>query len=160
MYSNKMSMGKKMDLKHNLLIVLLRCFVYVFIVYLIFAPIFYIYNLTGLNWIFIIANIIRFFAILLVGVFYRRKNSSILMSNRKLSVLFCTLSGLSILLHLVGIPQILYGVLTSTLNIYDIFADNLFFSVLFEQLFGNHLITSFLICATVVFFKPFKKVKL
>lgn len=153
-YSNRMA-GKYIDSKHSILAILLRCFISVFVVYLIFTPIFFIYNLNGFHWIFIIANIIQMFAILWIGVFYRRKNSSI--RNKKLSVLFCVLIGLSILLHLVGIPQTVYGVLTATLGIYDRFADNLFFIVLLERLFDNYLITSFLICSTIVFFEPWKK---
>lgn len=158
-YSNKMSM-KDIDSKRNLLSILLKCFISVFIVYLIFTPIFYIYNkLVGSVWIFIIASTIQFLTIIFVGIFFRRKNSSILINNNNQFMLFCFLSGLSIFLHCMEIPETLYLVLTSTLGIYDIFADNLFFIILIEQLFDNYLITSFLICSTIVFFKPFKKVK-
>ena len=107
--------------------------------------------------IFIIANVIRFILIILVGVFLSRKNNIELKSSRRVSIIFCALSGLSILLSFAGMPQILYGTLTASLDIYNKLSDNLFSIVLIEQLLNNHLITSFLICSTFIFFKPLDK---
>lgn len=127
-------------------------------IYLLITPIFYFYNLNDLlPIIFVVAGVIRFILIVLVAVFLSRKNNIELKSSRRLSIIFCALSGLSILLSFAGIPQILYGTLTATLDIYDKLSNNLFSIILIEQLLNNHLITSFLICSTFIFFKPLDK---
>lgn len=66
---------------------------------------------------------------------------------------------LSFVLHLEDIPSKWYMTWATTLHLYDIFADNLFFLVLIEQLFNKYLLTSFLICSLIVFCKPLKKRK-
>ncbi len=144
--------------KNKLIITLLWSLLSVIGIYLLLTPIFYLYNLNDSSpIIFIIANVIRFILIILVGVFLSRKNNIELKSSRRVSIIFCALSGLSILLSFAGMPQILYGTLTASLDIYNKLSDNLFSIVLIEQLLNNHLITSFLICSTFIFFKPLDK---
>lgn len=144
--------------KNKLIITLLWSLLSVIGIYLLLTPIFYFYNLNDSSpIIFIIANVIRFILIILVGVFLSRKNNIELKSSRRVSIIFCALSGLSILLSFAGMPQILYGTLTASLDIYNKLSDNLFSIVLIEQLLNNHLITSFLICSTFIFFKPLDK---
>ena len=145
-------------MKSKLIITLLWSLLSVIGIYLLCTPIFYFYDFINSSpIIFIVANVIRFILIVLVGVFLNRKNNIELESSRRLFIIFCALSGLSILLSFAGIPQILYGTLTATLDIYDKLSNNLFALVLIEQLLDNHLITSFLICLTLIFFKPLDK---
>lgn len=124
---------------------------------MLFTPILYFCNLNASTTMIIVVNIIRFILIVFVGVILNRKNSIALKSSRKMSIIFCALSGLSILLSFAGIPQVLYVTVTSSLHIYDRLSDNLFSVILIEQLFNNYLITSFLICSAVMFFKPREK---
>ena len=145
-------------MKSKLIITLLWSLLSVIGIYLLCTPIFYFYSFTNSSpIIFIVANVIRVILIVLVGVFLSRKNNIELNSSRRLSIIFCALSGLSILLSFAGIPQKLYGTLAATLDIYDKLSNNLGSVILIEQLLNNHLITSFLICSTLIFFKPFDK---
>ena len=145
-------------MKSKLIITLLWSLLSVIGIYLLCTPIFYFYSFTNSSpIIFIVANVIRVILIVLVGVFLSRKNNIELKSSRRLSIIFCALSGLSILLSFAGIPQKLYGTLAATLDIYDKLSNNLGSVILIEQLLNNHLITSFLICSTLIFFKPFDK---
>ena len=145
-------------MKNKLITTLLRSLLCVIGIYLLFIPIFYFYNFIYTSpIIFIVANVIRFVLIVLVGVFLSRKNNIELKSSRGLSIIFCVLSGVSILLSFEGIPQKLYATFAATLDIYHKLSNNLFSVILIEQLLDNHLITSFLICSTLIFFKPFDK---
>ena len=144
-------------MKNKLITTLLRSLLCVIGIYLLFIPIFYFYNFIYTSpIIFIVANVIRFVLIVLAGVFLSRKNN-IELSSRGLSIIFCVLSGVSILLSFEGISQKLYGTFAATLDIYHKLSNSLFSVILIEQLLDNHLITSFLICSTLIFFKPFDK---
>ncbi|MGO5113863.1 hypothetical protein ACTQ33_02370 [Candidatus Avoscillospira sp. LCP25S3_F1] len=159
-------MISNIDVKQNLFKVLLKCFVSVLIVYLIFTPVFYISNLlyikhgNSVDWVLIFAYLSRFLAVLCVGVYHRRKNRNILRGDRNwpFLILLCGCLGLSVILHLKNMPHKWYFTWASTFRIYDVFADNLFFVVFIEQLFNSYLITSFLLCSLVVFCRPLKKV--
>ena len=145
-------------MKNKLITTLLRSLLCVIGIYLLFIPIFYFYNFIYTSpIIFIVANVIRFVLIVLAGVFLSRKNNIELKSSRGLSIIFCVLSGVSILLSFEGISQKLYGTFAATLDIYHKLSNSLFSVILIEQLLDNHLITSFLICSTLIFFKPFDK---
>ena len=145
-------------MKNKLITTLLRSLLCVIGIYLLFIPIFYFYNFIYTSpIIFIVANVIRFVLIVLAGVFLSRKNNIELKSSRGLSIIFCVLSGVSILLSFEGISQKLYGTFAATLDIYHKLSNSLFSVILIEQLLNNHLITSFLICSTLIFFKPFDK---
>ena len=145
-------------MKNKLITTLLRSLLCVIGIYLLFIPIFYFYNFIYTSpIIFIVANVIRFVLIVLAGVFLSRKNNIELNSSRRLSIIFCVLSGVSILLSFEGISQKLYGTFAATLDIYHKLSNSLFSVILIEQLLNNHLITSFLICSTLIFFKPFDK---
>ena len=159
-------MGSNFDAKHDLYKVLLKCFVSVLIVYLIFIPVVYVGNLlyrdwNGAEWVLIFAYLSRFLAVICIGVHHRRKNQSILTGggNRYFTIPICSLLVVSLVLHLEDLPHKWYMTWATTLHIYDIFVGNLFFIVLIEQLFNNYLITSFLTCSIIVFFKPLKKCK-
>ena len=145
-------------MKNKLTTTLLRSILYVIGIYLLFTPIFYFYNFIYPSpIIFVVANVVRLVLIVLVGVFLSRKNNIELNSSRRLSIIFCFLSGVSILLYFEGISQKLYGTFAATLDIYHKLSNSLFSVILIEQLLNNHLITSFLICSTLIFFKPFDK---
>ena len=145
-------------MKNKLITTLLRSLLYVIGIYLLFTPIFYFYNFIYPSpIIFVFANVVRLVLIVLVGVFLSRKNNIELNSSRRLSIIFCVLSGVSILLSFEGISQKLYGTFAATLDIYHKLSNSLFSVILIEQLLNNHLITSFLICSTLIFFKPFDK---
>ena len=145
-------------MKNKLITTLLRSLLYVIGIYLLFTPIFYFYNFIYPSpIIFVVANVVRLVLIVLVGVFLSRKNNIELNSSRRLSIIFCVLSGVSILLSFEGISQKLYGTFAATLDIYHTLSNSLFSVILIEQLLNNHLITSFLICSTLIFFKPFDK---
>ena len=145
-------------MKNKLITTLLRSLLYVIGIYLLFTPIFYFYNFIYPSpIIFVVANVVRLVLIVLVGVFLSRKNNIELNSSRRLSIIFCVLSGVSILLSFEGISQNLYGTFAATLDIYHKLSNSLFSVILIEQLLNNHLITSFLICSTLIFFKPFDK---
>ena len=145
-------------MKNKLITTLLRSLLCVIGIYLLFIPIFYFYNFIYTSpIIFIVANVILFVLIVLAGVFLSRKNNIELKSSRGLSIIFCVLSGVSILLSFEGISQKLYGTFAATLDIYHKLSNSLFSVILIEQLLDNHLITSFLICSTLIFFKPFDK---
>ena len=145
-------------MKNKLITTLLRSLLCVIGIYLLFIPIFYFYNFIYTSpIIFIVANVIRFVLIVLAGVFLSRKNNIELKSSRGLSIIFCVLSGVSILLSFEGISQKLYGTFAATLDIYHKLSNSLFSVILIEPLLNNHLITSFLICSTLIFFKPFDK---
>lgn len=145
-------------MKNKLITTLLRSLLYVIGIYLLFTPIFYFYNFIYPSpIIFVVANVVRLVLIVLVGVFLSRKNNIELNSSRRLSIIFCVLSGVSILLSFEGISQKLYGTFAATLDIYHKLSNSLFSVILIEQLLNNHLITSFLICSTLIFFKPFDK---
>lgn len=145
-------------MKNKLITTLLRSLLYVTGIYLLFTPIFYFYNFIYPSpIIFVVANVVRLVLIVLVGVFLSRKNNIELNSSRRLSIIFCVLSGVSILLSFEGISQKLYGTFAATLDIYHKLSNSLFSVILIEQLLNNHLITSFLICSTLIFFKPFDK---
>ena len=157
-------MDSNFDAQHNLYKVLLKCFVSVLIVYLVFTPVVFAGNLLyrdwiGAEWVLIFAYLSQFLAVICIGVHHRRKNRSILADggNWKFTILICSLLVVSLVLHLNDLPHKWYMTWATTLHIYDIFADNLFFLVLVEQLFNRYLITSFLICSIIVFFKPLKK---
>ena len=145
-------------MKNKLITTLLRSLLYVIGIYLLFTPIFYFYNFIYPSpIIFVVANVVCLVLIVLVGVFLSRKNNIELNSSRRLSIIFCVLSGVSILLSFEGISQKLYGTFAATLDIYHKLSNSLFSVILIEQLLDNHLITSFLICSTLIFFKPFDK---
>ena len=145
-------------MKNKLITTLLRSLLYVIGIYLLFTPIFYFYNFIYPSpIIFVVANVVRLVLIVLVRVFLSRKNNIELNSSRRLSIIFCVLSGVSILLSFEGISQKLYGTFAATLDIYHKLSNSLFSVILIEQLLNNHLITSFLICSTLIFFKPFDK---
>ena len=145
-------------MKNKLITTLLRSLLCVIGIYLLFIPIFYFYNFIYTSpIIFVVANVVRLVLIVLVGVFLSRKNNIELNSSRRLSIIFCVLSGVSILLSFEGISQKLYGTFAATLDIYHKLSNSLFSVILIEQLLNNHLITSFLICSTLIFFKPFDK---
>ena len=142
-------------MKNKLITTLLRSLLYVIGIYLLFTPIFYFYNFIYPSpIIFVVANVVRLVLIVLVGVFLSNIE---LNSSRRLSIIFCVLSGVSILLSFEGISQKLYGTFAATLDIYHKLSNSLFSVILIEQLLNNHLITSFLICSTLIFFKPFDK---
>ena len=131
-------------MKNKLITTLLRSLLCVIGIYLLFIPIFYFYNFIYTSpIIFIVANVIRFVLIVLAGVFLSRKNNIELNSSRRLSIIFCVLSGVSILLSFEGISQKLYGTFAATLDIYHKLSNSLFSVILIEQLLNNHLITSF-----------------
>ncbi len=159
-------MRSNMDVKQGLLKVLLKCFGSVLIVYLLFTPVVYVGNLlygrwSGAEWLLIFAYLSQFLAVLCVGIYQRRKNQNIIMGDKKwtIFILLCICFVLSLVLHLEDIPYKWYMTWATTLRLYDIFADNLFFLVLIEQLFNKYLLTSFLICSLIVFCKPLKKRK-
>lgn len=135
----------------------LKCFLSVLVLYLVFTPVFCVYNLTnGSPWLFVAANAGRFLAVLATGVFYNRQ-SRIDRDKQEQSAIFvllCCLSMFAVFLHFMEIPEKIYGTLSASFGIYEIFADNLFLIVLLEQLFNSSLITNALICSAVAFFKP------
>ena len=80
------------------------------------------------------------------------KNNIELKSSRGLSIIFCVLSGVSILLSFEGIPQKLYATFAATLDIYHKLSNNLFSVILIEQLLDQPpYLLSFLICSTLNF---------
>lgn len=146
--------------KHDFFKMIFKCFLCVVAVYLLFTPVFYLYNKNlSSAWVYIAANILQFLAVIAVGVFYQRKNSSILSCEQAQYVRIGILCGLIVMvvLHIAYMPERWYGVVTSSLGIYDAFSDNLFVVVLIERLFDNYLITSFLVCTAIACFKPMKK---
>lgn len=150
-----------MKLEHKPLnIILLKCFGSILVVYLLFIPVFYIYNRNSNipDWYFILANIIKFISIILVGVYIRKKNKDIIIKYQLQSKIYSViiLSGLALWggLYLCNIPQKIYGIFASTIGLYDTTLDNLFFVVFVEQLFFKYFIASFLICSAVIFIKP------
>lgn len=106
--------------------ILLQSLISVIGIYLLFTPILYFCNFNAPSLIVMAVNVIRFILIVFVGVYLSRKNSIALKSSRKLSILFCALIGLTILLFFARIPQGLYGTLISSLHMYDRLPDNLF----------------------------------
>ncbi len=118
---------------------------------------FFIYNLFHYidnSWlIYIFANVFQFIAVISLGIFYRRKNINLVYDNKYVSLLICSGLCISVLLHVLGFQEKLFLTITYTLRIYDILANNLFFSILWDQLFNNYLITNFLICSAIVFVK-------
>ena len=144
MYSNKIN-------------ILLRAFISVIIVYLIFMPIFFMYNFYGLSWIYIPATAIRFITIAFLGIWYGKKYNNIIDINKYKTMQLFAFIGLAswIFLHLFGVQDKIFGTLSSSLGIYDILDDRLFLYILWEQLLHSHLITNFLICISIVFFTPY-----
>lgn len=137
-----------------------KCFLSVLAVYLLFTPFFYLYNKNLSSvWVYIAASILQFLAVVAVGVFYQRKNSSILSGEQAQHIHICVLCALVVMvvLHIAYMPESWYGVVTASLGIYDTFSDNLFVVVLIERLFNDYLITSFLICMAIVFYRPMRK---
>ena len=149
-------------MKYRLVRILLRSLLSTVGIYLLFTPIIclcYLYTsvYTSASISIVVVNVIQFISIVFVGVFLSRKNSIALTSSRKLSIIFCALSGLFISPSFTKIHYTLYRTLTLSLDIFDSFYDNLFPIILIEQLLNNHLITSFLVCSAVIFFKPLEK---
>lgn len=134
-----------------------KCFLCVVAVYLLFTPVFYLYNKNFYSvGVYIIASVLQFLAVAVVGNFYRRKNSSMFSREQTQHIWICVLCALvvMIVLHIAGMPDRWYGVLTSSLDIYHTFADNLFVIVLIERLCNSYLVTSFLICMAIAFYRP------
>jgi len=149
-------------MKYRLVRILLRSLLSTVGIYLLFTPIIclcYLYTsvYTSASISIVVVNVIQFISIVFVGVFLSRKNSIALKSSRKLSIIFCALSGLFISPSFTKIHYTLYRTLTLSLDIFDGSYDNLFPIILLEQLLNNHLITSFLVCSAVIFFKPLEK---
>lgn len=134
-----------------------KSFLSVAAVYLLFTPVFYLYNKNFYSvGVYIAVSVLQFLAVAVVGNFYRRKNSSVFSREQAQHIWIGTLCALVVMvgLHIVGMPDRWYGVLTSSLDIYHTFADNLFVIVLIERLCNSYLVTSFLICMAIVFYRP------
>lgn len=149
-------------MKYRLIRILLRSLLSTVGIHLLFTPIlclcyWYTSLYTSASISIVVVNAIQFISIVFIGVFLSRKNSIELQSSRKLSIIFCALSGLFILPSFTNIHFVLYRTFTRSLDIFDSFYDNLFPIILLDQLLNNHLITSFLVCSAVIFFKPLEK---
>ncbi len=146
--------------KKTITATLLRMFIAIASIYLLFTPLQYLWNSNkSLPAIFyIIINIIQYCFIIFVGVLFSRIIDIELKSRLRLVILFSTLSGLSILLSFMGISEKVYGTLANSFDIYNRFS-SLFVIVLIEQLFNNHLITSVMLCSAICFLKPLDKLR-
>lgn len=138
-----------------------KCFISVIIIYLVFTPVFYIFNLLAeLNFsflIYLIGHALQFCSIIALGILYRKKNTVILSENKKRPIIFMCfffLSIISILLFLFEVPQDMYRILMASLNVYEIIGNNLFVSVLLDQLFNSYIILAFFVCSMIIFFTP------
>ncbi len=141
----------------SLNIILLKCFFSIFLLYILFTPIMFIYNInTNISgWYFMIASILKLGLIATIGIVIRKKNKGMLINNRKQAKMYMVIisMGLAIVgtLHFLDIPLKIYDIVSRAIGIYNMPTTNLFLVILYEQLFSNYLVTSMLICSAIVF---------
>lgn len=140
----------------NKMKIVLKIFISVFIVYIIFTPIFILYNFYGPSWIFIPATAARFFSIILLGIWFRKKHRDLIAEKEYKVVRLVIFLGLAIwiLLLLLDFQEKSFYALNFLIDIYTVFRNHPSFVILLEQLLHSHLITNFLICSAIVFLKP------
>ncbi|MEG0894086.1 MAG: hypothetical protein RSE93_00090 [Oscillospiraceae bacterium] len=146
--------------KNSLKAVLFKGVALVFLIYIIFIPIFYIIaikKITNGLLCFILPNILRLLLVVLAGVYMRKKSKEVLLKDIQHTKIYfivtAFLVAISIMLFLLGVDRDIYGTITATIGIFDM--KNVFFIISWEQIFGNHFIFSSLICLLIIFFcKP------
>lgn len=143
--------------------ILLKTFISVLVIYLISIPFIYMFNLVhtmnGSVWIYLITHFCKYVAVIFLGFVYRKKyrNKVTENSNTIVNNFILTSFVLCVLLSVLGVSQKIFYTFTASFQVYDFLNNNLFLSIIWEQLFNNYLFTSFFVCAAIIFLNPIRR---
>lgn len=148
--------------------ILIKCCISIFLLYVMYTPLLYIYNIGYVNspWYYVIIMIMKYFLIICIGVFLRKKYLDILIYNKeytkRYSLFIVAAFAIVGWMYAVGIVQKTHQFIADFTGIYNVssnLSSEYFFLVtLYEQIFTKDMIISILLCMSIVFlFMPKEK---